>query len=259
MALRTRRWAARAIDPPRPARPPARRRRVTASNVGFDRATKFFEARHETYVQLAEAIRPHLDPDGVLLDVGANIGYFTKVVGEQTGFSGTAHLFEPIPQPARLCHRTLESAEFAVSVHQFGLSDTDGHVDIFVSQLGNLGWNTVIPEWGRDPAKMKPQRIAVRRFDGLGLMATPSVVKIDVEGAEHLVLRGLVPALRQWETKPVILCEIASGHARRPSWDDEMAIMREMLDLGYRATTLDGADLDVTEVDSTTDVLFLPR
>jgi FkbM family methyltransferase len=259
LALRSRRWAARALDPPKPA--PARRRprKVTASNVGFERATKFFEARHATYVELARAIEPHLDPEGVLLDVGANIGYFSKVVGEQTGFRGSAHLFEPIPQLARLCHRTLEDAAFSVSVHQFGLSDTDDHLDIFVSQLGNLGWNTMLPEWGRDPAKMQPQRITVRRFDGLGLTATPSVVKIDVEGAEYLVLRGLVPALRRWEPKPVILCEIASGHERHPHWAEEMAILGEVLDLGYRATSLAGEDVDVTLVNGTTDVLLLPR
>ena len=157
-----------------------------------------------------------------------------------------------------MCHRTLESADFAVSVHQFGLGDTDGHIDIFIDQRGNLGWNTVLPEWGRDPLKMKPQRITVRRFDGLGLTAAPSVVKIDVEGAEYLVLRGLIPALRQWERKPVILCEIASGPTGHPAWDEEMLVVDELLGLGYRATTLEGAPVEVHEIDRTSDVLFLP-
>ena len=85
-------------------------------------------------------LAPHLDQEGVLFDIGANIGYFTKVLGERTGFRGAVHLFEPIPHlarmsPAHACRR----AVYAVSVHQFGLSDSDGRDRHLRRQAGKPG------------------------------------------------------------------------------------------------------------------------
>ena len=75
--------------------------------------------------------------DGVLFDIGANIGYFSKVVGQRTRRSVARHTcFEPIPHLAQFCFRSLADLEFSVAVHQYGLSDTDGAVDIFIDTRG---------------------------------------------------------------------------------------------------------------------------
>jgi FkbM family methyltransferase len=260
LITRTRSWGARALDPAPAAAPPApvtapAKPGANAANVGFGQATRFFKQRHANYEKLADAIKPHLDPDGVLFDIGANIGYFSMVVGDRTGFRGAAHLFEPIPHLAQFCFKSLAKAEFAVSVHQFGLSDSDDQVDIFIDTQGNFGWNTMVSERA---AKMTPQRILVRRFDGIGLTVVPSVIKIDVEGAEYLVLRGLLPAIRSWEKRPPILCEIGWGAQGHPAWDQELAVFAELTELGYRPTTLEGEPVVLEEIDKTCDVLFLP-
>ncbi|MET0999721.1 MAG: FkbM family methyltransferase [Marmoricola sp.] len=259
---RTRQWGARALDPasepgapeaapPAPSAPAGK----NAANVGFAQATRFFKQRHANYEKLADAIAPHLDPDGVLFDIGANIGYFSMVVGDRTGFRGQAHLFEPIPHLAQFCFRTLTDAEFSVAVHQYGLGDSDGHVDIFIDTQGNFGWNTMIAERA---SYMTPQRITVRRFDGIGLTVVPSVIKIDVEGAEYLVLRGLLPALRQWDKRPPILCEIGWGAEGHPAWKEELEVFAELEALGYRPTTLEGEPVVLEDIDKTCDVMFLP-
>ncbi len=258
LVSRTRRWGARALSPnevPAPRRAPDPAVPRTASNVTFAQATAFFRRRHGNYERLSDAIAPYLDRDGVLYDIGGNIGYFTKVVGERTGFTGAVHLFEPVPSLAKFIFRTLADVDYAVSVHQFGLSDEDGHVDIYLDTRGNFGWNTLIDE---KAAGMTPQRITVRRFERVGLAEVPSVIKIDVEGAEYLVLRGLLPALRTWEKRPPILCEIGWGQSH-PSWSEELDVFGELAALGYRATDLDGAPVEVTELTQTTDVLFLPE
>jgi FkbM family methyltransferase len=257
---RTRSWGARALNPdaalipevapPAPSAPAGK----NAANVGFAQATNFFQKRHANYERLADAIAPHLDPDGVLFDIGANIGYFSMVVGDRTGFRGSAHLFEPIPHLAQFCFRTLADADFSIAVHQYGLSDRDGNVDIFIDTQGNFGWNTMI---GERATYMTPQRITVRRFDGIGLRAVPSVIKIDVEGAEYLVLRGLLPALRSWDTRPPILCEVAWGAQGHPAWDAELEVFEELKQLGYRPTNLDGEPVVLEEITQTQDIMFV--
>ncbi|MGA9276629.1 FkbM family methyltransferase [Ilumatobacter sp.] len=232
------------------------RSKLSAIEVSHDAALEWFESRHANYVALAGSLRGRLPEEGVLLDVGANIGYFTKVVGDELGFTGTAHLFEPIPHLAELCSSTLDDTDFSSAVHPFGLSGEDATVDIFVADDGNLGWNTMVA--GRRTSGMAAISIDVRRFDDLALDVVPDVIKIDVEGAEHRVLSGMQRSLETWTPKPTILCEIGWG-TNHPDWEAELAAFAMLEKIGYSAHDLEGEPLDVASLSKTTDVLFLPH
>jgi FkbM family methyltransferase len=264
LARRTRRWLAGRVDrgpaaPPAPAakRVPAQRRRPRATDVDHARALAWFEGRRAVYERLADVAAPYVEPTGTFLDVGANIGYFTRVLAERVGFTGTAHLFEPIPHLAELCAQTLDGAPYRAVVHPFGLSEADDELDIFVGDDGNLGWNTLVAV--KATGTMQAERIAVRRFSDLDLAhgAAPDFVKIDVEGAEHRVLAGMLDALDRWERRPAILCEIGWGRSH-PQWSEELAVFDRLGGLGYRVTTLDGDPVDPGDLERTTDVLFVP-
>lgn len=265
-----RRYLAGVIYPgqmPSPPAPPRRKRprskatpaaapiQESALTVGYEEAMAWFGGRDATYRRLAGAIAPYLDEGGVLFDVGANVGYFTKVVVEVTGFRGSAHLFEPLPHLNELCARTIADLSCRAELHEFGLGDADTTIELRVSPRGNLGWNTMVVEKTWD--SMIPVDVPVRTFDGCGVTETPSVIKIDVEGAEHRVLTGMLDSLARWETKPVILCEIGWGQGH-PEWEAELAAFDALAALGYRATTLEGDAVDVRELAQTSDVLFLP-
>ena len=101
---------------------------------------------------------------------------------------------------------------------------------------------------GERAQSMTPQQIKVRRFDGIGLTVVPSVVKIDVEGAEYLVLRGLLPAIRTWDPRPPILCEIGWGAKGHPAWKTSSQCSRSSKQLGYRPTTLEGEPVVLEEI-----------
>lgn len=229
--------------------------RPSALGVSHADASAWFEKRRAGYVELAAAIRPHLPTDGVLYDVGANIGYFTKVLADELGFDGSVHLFEPIPHLAALCSQTLHGEDVAWSLHGFGLSDENASVDIFVAADGNLGWNTLVA--GRRTHGMKAVPIKVRRFDDLGFLVAPDVIKIDVEGAEHRVLHGMRDSLIRWSPRPTILCEIGWG-AGHPDWQAELAAFEMLAGLGYRPYALDMSPIDVADLTATSDVLFIP-
>lgn len=262
LVRRTRLWLAGHMYPgtmPAPRKPGRKKkpdlRQRSARSVDHAHALAWFEGRRPTYERLAAAVAPYVEPDGTFYDVGANIGYFTKVLAETTDFRGSVHLFEPVPNLHQLCERTLEDAPYQVHVHPFGLSDADQELEIFVSNQGNLGWNTIVAE--RANQGMDPVSIQVRTFDSSGVTDVPSLIKIDVEGAEYLVLRGLLPALESWEPKPAILCEIGWGQAH-PHWESELETFERLAALDYRSTDLDGAPIDITEIQRTTDVLFVP-
>lgn len=259
LTRRTRLWMAGRIYPgemPQPRRPrrPAGPK-LSASDVDHERAYAWFENRRATYDKLAAASAPYVDPDGVFFDVGGNIGYFTKVLAETVDFRGTVHLFEPVPNLAELCAITLKDAPYDVHVHQFGLGEQDASVDIFIGADGNLGWNTMVAEKAR--AGMTAVKIDIRAFADLEIESIPTFVKIDVEGAEHRVIDGMLASLRSWPAKPTILCEIGWGR-NHPQWAEELAVFAELESLGYRTVDLDGDPVVLADLDKTSDVIFLP-
>jgi FkbM family methyltransferase len=256
-----RRWAARRIWPgqlpaePKPEKPVPNPESAPVLSVDYDVAYAWFEKRRANYVTLSEAVGPHLDRSGVIFDVGANMGYFTEILGEVTGFTGTAHLFEPLPHLACLCRRTAGRLPFRAEVHEFGLGDEDALLDLFLDTThGNLGWNTL--ESKKATAAMVRAQIRVHRFDECGITVEPSFVKIDVEGAEYRVLEGMLPAVETWKAKPPFLIEVGWGQ-NHPDWTRDLAALTRLCDLGYTTTAVDGTPLDLAGLTKTTDVLFL--
>jgi FkbM family methyltransferase len=235
-----------AVKPPAP--------RPSALTVDLDVALAWFEGRRPTYEKLAAAVAPHIDPARPMFDVGANIGYFTRVLAETTGQTGEVHLFEPIPNLATLCRKYLADVSFPVQIHEFGLSDEDATVDLYVANSGNLGWNTMVGE--KTHQDMTRVSINVRSFESIGVDAVPSFIKIDVEGAEYRVFKGLLPALERWTSRPAILCEIGWG-SNHPDWQKELVVFNALKDLGYRVLDLNQEPIDITTLSKTTDVLFV--
>lgn len=229
--------------------------RLNTTETDHEKAFAWFERRSENYDRLIDAVVPYLNAEAPIFDVGANIGYLSLRLMERIGFRGSCYLFEPVPNLQKLCRETFEGAKFKTNVLDYGLSDKDGTVELFIAQNGNIGWNTLIAE--KSSAAMKPLQIQVRRFDDAGIDVRPQFIKIDVEGAEYLVLRGMMNSLAKWTTKPVILCEIGWG-TQHPKWNEELVVFGELERMGYRTCDLRGGAMDVKGITQTTDVLFLP-
>lgn len=226
------------------------------ADVTHAQAMRWFKRRDGEYQKLAAAAAPHVDPEGTFFDIGANIGYFSLLLTRKVGFRGKAYLFEPIPNLAELCRQTFAgNTAHETEVCPYGLSDQDGEVELFVAANGNIGWNTLISESAT--GDMERLNITVRAFDGCGVSARPSFIKIDVEGAEYKVLQGMQAALKAWNPRPVILCEVGWGK-QHPDWDAELAAFSSLQALGYRFTGIDGNEVRPADLVQTTDILCLP-
>lgn len=240
------------------------RRRVThhlekkysAATVTHKEAMEWFEFRKDRYDRLISAVYPYVSSNGVIFDVGANIGYFTFLLAERLNFKGSAYLFEPVPHLAELCKTTFRDVSFGVTVFDFGLSDRDAEEAIFIAGNGNLGWNTLVSQMATSDMKKVPIRL--KSFDTCGIDVTPSLIKVDVEGAEYKVFRGMVDSLKKWKPLPVVLCEVGWGQSH-PAWEEEMSVFTEMKQIGYVICDLDGLPIDENNLQATTDVLFIPR
>jgi FkbM family methyltransferase len=127
----------------------------------------------------------------VLVDCGAFDGDSIRAFLERTSRSfGRIHAFEPDARNRRALERYLSSLPNCesdrISVLPFGLSDHDGTV--FFNASGTAG--------SRMTTDRSTGAIECRRLDGLLDGSPPTIIKMDIEGAEPEALRGATGTIR---------------------------------------------------------------
>ncbi len=168
------------------------------------------------------------------LEVGANQGIFLRDI-RRVAPGGHHIAYEPIPGLYEKLTREFPTVE----VRQRALSDRDGLTQfVHVLDPGMQGLSGLLDHRtpGSDPGGTRTEviTVATERLDGHvpdGWL--PDFVKIDVEGAEQLVLEGAVETLRQ--AKPVIAFE----HGFRAGASEEIYKLL-CQDVGLRLFDMDG-------------------
>ena len=158
-------------------------------------------------------IRGVLKESDVFVDVGANVGWFTMLASTIVGESGRIYAFEARRPIVDYLQRTvqLNRLEKVITVYAIGLSsEARSEILIWDPASGNGGGAS----FGRDDASpnMASQTIEVQPLDSLNL-GHVDVIKIDVEGAEPLVLEGAKTTIER--DRPIILTEVLPSQLQR--------------------------------------------
>ncbi|HTV58546.1 MAG TPA: FkbM family methyltransferase [Verrucomicrobiae bacterium] len=211
---------------------------------------------------VVEAIRRFLRPGGVFFDVGANIGYLSAVAADRVGPLGQVHAFEPVARYfSRLQSLAAGNPQFTIIPNFCAAAEFPGTSRIFLTR--EPGQNTLVAGYksGAEVTGVAP--VAAIRLDSYieekGI-AEISMIKIDAEGFELPILRGLERYFRSTRHRPVILTEIAPR--AYPLLGKRLHELRDyMARFGYSAFDLIDArtPVDVTALRTVDDVLFLPR
>jgi len=145
--------------------------------------------------EVLEALRSSLRPGAVLWDIGANFGLHA-VTAARLAPAATVVAFEPNPsEHARLLrHRAWNAPQLITS--SIALSHAAGTLPLFLASEGNSG-RTTLEAWFK-PEASGQVLVAVSTGDQLiasGQLPAPTLIKLDVEGHEESVLRGLSAAI----------------------------------------------------------------
>lgn len=179
------------------------------------------------------AIVHHLGPGAVFYDVGANIGFFSLLAARRVANTGAVHAFEAIPACARALRLNAARNGLHVAVHECAVSDAEGTIEVM--QAKHPGGSS-IAERPHDYVRSLEVRSTTLDAVVEGGAPAPTMVKIDVEGAELAVLAGASRLLTQ--RPPVVLCEVddpsSSGAEHRAE------LVRAVLErVGYRVEMLE--------------------
>ena len=169
---------------------------------------KYIFAFRENYEPELLYLEKLLSPGSTFVDVGANMGIYTLVASRLVGEAGHVIAFEPSAQSFSLLRRNiaLNGLTNVIALPE-ALSNETGRTKLFhgpdpvCNSLGrDLSWDGDAEEVATETLDDVLRRTSLRRVNA---------IKIDVEGAEELVLRGALNTLTCM--RPAIVFEINPG------------------------------------------------
>jgi FkbM family methyltransferase len=134
-------------------------------------------------------------PGGNFLDVGANIGYFSCLLGKLAGPNGKVVSIEPEPQNRQLLEANFRNNHLTnVTVHACAVGAQESTAKMGIYKPANRGRHSLID---LEPCKEFIE-VPVRRLDDLlkhSGVSTWTLMKIDVEGFEPFVFAGALETI----------------------------------------------------------------
>ena len=137
--------------------------------------------------------------NGVFIDVGANIGKYTIKIGNSLKMNGRVISFEPENDNFEMLKKNtkLNNLKNTTLINK-ALSDKKGKLKLYLAK-GNWGHLSLVEKVGE-----KYEEVEVDTLDNILKelkISKVDLIKIDVEGAENLVLKGALETLKKSHPK----------------------------------------------------------
>lgn len=156
----------------------------------------------------ARVIAELLEPGETFIDVGANSGFFTLLASKRVGPAGRLLSFEPVPS---MYKRLLENISINgmnnVSVQNVALANAEGALAMFEGPEGHKGISS-LRQIHDSSATLQVKTLPLDSFSNT--ITSVKLIKIDVEGAEQLVLEGMTNILNKHH--PYLVIEITDEY-----------------------------------------------
>ncbi|MBB4099281.1 FkbM family methyltransferase [Sphingomonas kyeonggiensis] len=197
---------------------------------------------------IARAITGQLHPGATFVDVGANVGVMSFQAALQVGAAGKVLAFEPNTDNAALFRRGIVANDLHnVRLFTFALSDREEMICLSdASNAKVLGQATALQALE-----------AVQAIPGDEILLSQGrvdLIKIDVEGFELRVLRGLAGSIRRY--RPRILCEFNPMCIREQAEADPELLADHIFGLAPYGDLIEH-DGSLTRVSSTSELMRL--
>jgi len=165
-------------------------------------------------MDLQKALSAHLQPGSVVYDVGAHIGVVSMFASELVGSAGAIFAFEADPENAKRVKTHVQRNNLSqIQVFSCAVWSSDGQLS-FERASGessrNQG-NVAVTSACTKQDVIVVESISLDTFANRHL--PPTLIKIDVEGAEAEVLYGCDQIFAR--SRPTVICEVHHRQAER--------------------------------------------
>lgn len=226
------------------------RMRLYPLKNGFGAPGLFYTFRENFEETISHCIHRFVKDGTQCFDIGTNIGMWTLLMSENCGSTGHVYSFEPIPSTLKNLRENIElSKKTNITVLPTALGDKKGTLKMYVPP--DPGRASLARETSGDSV----EEVSINKLDDIWQeLGFPKIsfVKMDVEGAEPLVLEGGSHFFQQ--CRPVVTSEInatkLSNIGKKPedifkffrNWDYEAFILETGNSKLVRIDHCDGGD-----------------
>jgi FkbM family methyltransferase len=176
-------------------------------------ALYFFNTLYGDEIKIIKFLIKNFKENDIFYDVGANYGFYT-LLAQEFITKGEIHAFEPNPKIFKLLRENSRLDIFKNTfLNEIALSDKIGETEFFDREISrHSGGSSLIklPHF----KKYRIINVKTTTLDEYILNhRPPTIIKIDVEGGEPLVLRGALNLIKKY--KPLIIMEVGSDDLHR--------------------------------------------
>lgn len=231
--------------------------RIALNEFGVSRAILLGD--YET--PIVDVFRNFVKPNAKVIDVGANIGFFSLLLATLVGRGGQVLAFEPVKYLYDALEISIAENHFGerMQAHNCAISEQIGRA-VIRHAPGTLNFGGAhLAEQIRDDDHAYDE-VATRTLSEFLSDRRCEFVKIDAEGAEFRVLSGGLDLLRR--DRPIVVVELFNEQLRRVSDSTATNLIKFMAQLGYRCFEIEngtaGQELTSYDAAEILNVLFLP-
>ena len=185
----------------------------------------FLHGCHEP--ECTRIFREMLLRDARVVDIGANIGYYALIEAQ---VAQKVYAIEPEPRNLELLRENikLNSCGNRIEVHELAISDTIGKALLHISGVPNQHRLLASP----DVRQARCIEVATTTLDEFVKDKEVDVIRMDLEGAEWLVIKGMTEILRG--NKPLLLFIEIHPRLIKDYGGDATMLLEILLESGFK-------------------------
>lgn len=186
----------------------------------------------------SDLFRSAVKPGDTVVDIGANIGYYTVIAAGIVGSTGKVISFEPAPENHAVLMKTIGANTFThIRPEKKAIADREGVLSLNLYE-SNKGKHSLVKD--ASDAKgfsstVDVETLTLDSYTAKNGIDRVDIIKMDIEGAESLALAGMPNALKQaravfMEYTPAFIKK--AGH-------DPIKVLKDLRDNGFELYAID--------------------
>lgn len=170
-----------------------------------------------------EFVRHFVQPGMTVVDVGANVGYFSRLLSTLVGEKGRVIAIEPVPDTIELLRANAAMASVDnIAVLAVAAGEADSQLTIWLHPEGNFGGNRATPFGSQAHESVSVTSMPLDKL--LDPDCSVDFIKIDIEGMDHVAIEGMREIMVRH--RPTILCEFNVSAMREAGIDPRTVLDR---------------------------------
>jgi FkbM family methyltransferase len=194
--------------------------------------------------RISETFAKYLQPDSCVIDIGANIGYYSLLAASRCP-QGKVLSFEPDKQNFQLLKTSIVYNGFEQIIQAYNLAVSDTNKSIMIADLGTtVNSGARVTSINEDLLKSlvadkdaSLNKIEAVQLDSFVIANKVDIVKIDIEGHEPYAVRGMLNILKR--DQPVIFAELAPSSINLFSGMEPSDFLQPLIDIGYSISLIE--------------------